>query len=72
MSTDNENQSIEFSFDNKLKQMFCETKLEIFWAHSCTGNYAELTAAIAILILLIFSTTYLFEKGISTTPNLKT
>jgi hypothetical protein len=33
--------------------MFCETSLEIFWAHLCTGNYAELVTK-AILILLIF------------------
>jgi len=30
MSTDIENQLIELSCDNKLKQMFCETSLEIF------------------------------------------
>ncbi|VVC31325.1 Hypothetical protein CINCED_3A000830 [Cinara cedri] len=42
VSTDIENQLIVLSCDNKSKQMFCETLLEIFWAHLCTGNYAEL------------------------------
>jgi len=71
MSTDIENQLIELSCDNKLKQMFCETSLEIFWAHLCTGNYAEL-ATKAISILLIFPSTYLCEKAFSTMANLKT
>jgi len=31
MSTDIKNQLIELSCDNKLKQMFCEASLEIFW-----------------------------------------
>ena len=42
MSTDVENQLIELSCDKKLKQLFCETSLEIFWAHLCTGNRPEL------------------------------
>ena len=42
MSIDIEIQLIELSCDNKLKQMFCETSLEIFWAHLCTGNRPEL------------------------------
>ena len=71
MSTDIENQLIELSCDNKLKQMFCETSLEIFWAHLCTGNHAEL-ATKAISILLIFPTIYLCEKAFSTMANLKT
>ena len=71
MSTDIENQLIELSCDNKLKQMFCETSLEIFWAHLSTGSYTEL-AAIAISILLIFPMTYLCEKGFSTIANSKT
>jgi len=71
MFTDIENQLIELSCDNKLKQMFCETSLEIFWANLCTGNYAEL-ATKAISILLIFPSTYLCEKAFSTMANLKT
>ncbi|VVC24878.1 Ribonuclease H-like domain [Cinara cedri] len=53
MSTDIGNQLIELSCDNKLKQMFNETSLEIFWGRLCTGNYSEL-ATRAISILLIF------------------
>jgi len=64
MSTDIENQLIGLSCDNKLKQTFCETSLEIFWAHLCTRNYAEL-ATKAISIILIFPTTYLCKKVFS-------
>ncbi|KAL4132431.1 hypothetical protein QTP88_009583 [Uroleucon formosanum] len=71
MSTDIENQLIELSCDNKLKQMFYETSLEIVWGRLCTGNYSEL-ATKAILILLIFPTTYLYKKVFSTMANLKT
>ena len=71
MPTDSENQLIELPRENKLKQTFCETSLEIFWAHLCTENYAEL-ATKAISILLIFPTTYLCEKAFSTMENLKT
>lgn len=57
MSTDIENQLIELLCENKLKKMFCETSLEIFWAHVCMGNYAELATEV-ISILLTFPTTY--------------
>jgi len=37
--------------------MFSDTCLEIFWAHLCMGNYAELTAK-TISIILIFTKTH--------------
>lgn len=40
-STDKENWLIELSIDNKLKQMFTETSLEIFWIHLCTNNIMQ-------------------------------
>lgn len=48
ISTDIVNQLNELSCDNILQQIF----LELFWAHLCTSNYAELTDK-AILILYL-------------------
>lgn len=48
-----------------LNKCFSEIPLKQFWIHLCMGNFAEL-AVKAILILLIFPTTYLREKGFST------
>lgn len=52
-------------------QIFNEIFLEIFWTHLCTGNYAQLTIKV-VFILLIFPTTNLCERGVSTKSNFKT
>ncbi|XP_022160172.1 protein FAM200A-like [Myzus persicae] len=63
LTTTQENQLIEISSNSNLKRVFKESSLSSFWL-SIRQDYPEISDS-AIRPLMLFSTTYLCEKGFS-------
>jgi len=64
LTTTQENQSIDISSNSSLRRIFKESSLFSFWL-SLRQDYPEISEAV-IRPLILFSTTYLCEKGFST------
>lgn len=63
LTTTQENQLIEISSNSNLKRVFKESSLSSFWL-SIRQDYPEISDS-ALRPLMLFSTTYLCEKGFS-------